>query len=232
MAACMAAMTFAACIEAPANPDNGGGDNGGDDGGVSGKRVKSELITDADGKTQKGDYTYNNDGMLVRIDWKYSWTSAKIYDVFTNNSDGTTAKWENYNEYGNQVLTYSYDSNKKPIKATGTITNSEGTVPVTYDITWQNGRQTRQVMKMRSGSSSITVTWDINYDSNGKRTFSTETHSTAGVRKYTRTYNSDGTVQKVIVDSYSKYTGTGFTQAFTWESGKIAVNYLDDYYQY
>jgi len=222
-----AAMTLAACVE---SDENEGNENG--NGGFSGKRIKSTFITEADGKTQKGEHTYNKDGMLVREDWVYSWTSAKIYDVYTNNPDGTHAKWENFNEHGEQVLVYSYDANKKPIKAEGTIKNSNGTHPITYEMTWESGRKIRQVMKIGSGSSLVVVTFDISYDSNGRRTSTTETNSTIGERKYTRAFNSDGTVQKVTVDPYPGYPSTGFSQTFTWENGKTPVNYLDDYTTY
>jgi hypothetical protein len=220
MVAIMAAMTFTAC-SGSIDPDENGG-------GVSGKRLKSILITES-GLTEKGEYTYNSDGSLKRVDWVYSWTSFKPYDIFTNNSDGTHAKWENFNEYGNQVMVYTYNANKKPQKAEGKMYTEYGETSVSYDFIYQDGRLIRHVIII-GGSS--TVTYEPAYDSNGRRISGTETHSYAGTRKYTRTYNSDGTLQKVDISNYS-VTGTNArTYTFIWENGKTLVNYFDDYGAY
>ena len=192
--------------------------------GVEGKRIKSTIITEEGGETRTGNYTYNSDGTLKRIDW-----SNDTYVIFTNNSDGTWAKWEDKDTYGEMVMVYSYDANKKPLKAEGYIKNNAGTSPVTYDFTFENGRKTLEIQKFGNPGEDgyMSVTFEFNYNSSG-RTTTNETHSLVGKRQFTRTYNSDGTLQKVTTGGYTGYPTTGFTQTFTWENGKTTVNYDDD----
>ena len=217
----MAMVTFTACEILNPKDDDENDDNG----GVAGKRLKSTIITEDGGEIQSGQYTYNSDGTLKRIDW-----NSGAYDIYTSNPDGTYQKWENFNTNGDMVLVYSYDNNKKPLKAEGTIKNSAGTFPITYDFTYQNGRLISHVHKMSDPSDPsyrIEITFEPKYDSNGRRTTTTETHSLVGVRQFTRTYNSDGTLQKVTTNGYTGYPTTGFTQTFTWENGKSTVNFED-----
>jgi len=228
----MALVTLTACPVDDENEDDPdeieNGENG-NNGGVAGKRIKSTIITEAGGETRTGNYTYNSDGTLKRIDW-----SSGAYEIITSNSDGTIAKWEDFNTHGNAVLVYSYNNNKKPLKAEGTIINSAGTSPITYDFSYQNGRLISHVQTMTDPSDPsylIVVSFELKYDSNGRRTTTTETHNIVGKRQYTRAYNSDGTLQKVTADGYAGYPTTGFSQTFTWENGKTTVN-LDDYSAY
>jgi len=220
----MALVTLTACPVDDENDDPDEIENGenGNNGGVAGKRIKSTIITEEGGETRTGDFTYNSDGTLNRIDWNDS------YSIFTNNPDGTYAKWEDINTYGEMVMVYSYDANKKPLKAEGTIKNSAGTSPVTYDFTFQNGRKTFEIQKFGTPGTDgyMSVTFEYNYNSSG-RTTTTETHSLVGKRQFTRTYNSDGTLQKVTTGGYTGVPTTGFTQTFTWENGKTTVNHDD-----
>jgi len=222
----MALVTLTACPVDDENEDDPDEIENGSNGGVAGKRLKSTVITEAGGETQTGNYTYNSDGTLKRIDW-----NSGAYDIYTSNPDGTYQKWENFNTHGDMVLVYSsYNENKKPLKAEGTIINSAGTFPITYDFSYQNGRLISHVQTMidpNDPSFSIVITFEPKYDSNGRRTTTTETHNIMGKRQYTRAYNSDGTLQKVNADGYAGYPTTGFTQTFTWEDGKSTVNFED-----
>ena len=130
----VASMTITACWDDENDED--GEENGNGGGGVAGKRIKTTLQTDASGKTSRGERTYNNDGSLNRIDYYDSSSSRTSYQINTNNPDGTPNKWEDFNTSGNSVVFYTYDANKKPLKGEGTI----GTLPLTYDFTFQNGR--------------------------------------------------------------------------------------------
>lgn len=219
MAAIMAAMTFTACPGEDSDPD--GGENG--SGGVSGKRIKTVVETSVTGEIQRMEHTYNSNGDLTRID-RYDASSKRVaYWNITNNSDGTWAKTESFAEYGDEVFVYSYDANKKPIKAEGTVNG----VPSTYEFTYQNGRRVRAVLRI--GSS--VATFENNYDNNGRRTTTTETLSAAGTQQYTRTYNSDGTLQKITATGYSLIPNSGSTETYTWENGKRSFN-DDDYIFY
>ena len=53
-------------------------------------------------------------------------------------------------------------------------------------------------------------------------------YSFVRTRKFTRTYNSDGTLQKVTTDGYAGFQHTNYTVTYTWENGKTTVN-TDDY---
>ena len=239
----VASMTFTACdgdepkkddetvIPKENNDDENGenGDNNGGGGNVSEIRLKSTLITGADGEIQRGEYTYNSDGSANRTDW-YDGSSKQIsYDIFTNNPDGTYHQWENFNTDGDMVMVYTYDDNKKPLKAEGTIYNSLGEHPITYAYTFKNGRLTFHEERIGDPSegSYIVVTFEPQYDNNGNKSITTETHSLLGTRLYERTYNSDGTLQKVVVEGYKGYPTTAFTQTFTWENKKTTVNFED-----
>ena len=224
----MALVTLTSCDKDEDPSDDPDEIENGNNGGVAGKRIQSSLMTEASGDIQRLEFTYNSDGTLNRED-VYDGSSKRIsYTIYTNNPDGTYAKMENFATDGDQVLVYTYGANKKPLKAEGTVKNSAGTFPVTYDYTFQNGRLTRFVLKTGVGDSSVEVTYDHKYDSNGRRTSTTETHSILGTRQSTRAYNSDGTLQKITADGYSGYPTTAYTVTFTWEDGKTAVNF-DDY---
>jgi hypothetical protein len=228
-----ALMTITACVtedEDVIGDDDDGG-NGGGGGGVAGKRIKTMLETDASGVTTRSEYIYNSNGSLKQSD-TYDKTSTRIrYSTYTYNSNGTLQKWEAFAEYGDEFVVYTHDANKKPLKGEGEIHNSLGVHPVSYNYTFQNGRQIRQVMKAGHPGEYIEVIFDHNYDNNGRRISTTETHSVVGTRKSTRTYNSDGTLQKIVVSDYAGYPNTGSTSTFTWENGKSTLN-DDDYAAY
>ena len=174
----MAFATLTACDILEDNNDENGkeeeGGNGG--GGVSGKRLKTILHTSGpiDG-IYKTEYSYDNDGSLKRIDYYDEHSKLTGYTINTSNPDGTWAKYEMYLPNGtlDTDMHYTYDSNKKPIKGQGTLYHAGGNTQ-TIDYTFQNGRQIRQVLKVGT----IVDTFEHSYDSNGRRTTTTETHRT------------------------------------------------------
>ena len=131
-------------------------------------------------------------------------------------------------------MVYSYDANKKPLKAKGTMNGGIlEELPITIDFSFKNGRQNRQVLKMGVQGSLhyVETTFEFNYDKSGKRTSTKETDTFAGTRYSFRTYHSDGTLQKVTSNGYNGFPNTGFTYTFAWENGKTTVNF-DDYAAY
>ena len=83
------------------------------------------------------------------------------------------------------------------------------------------------------GELGISNEWLFNYDNNGRRTSTIYNYNNQGVSysmKYDRTYNTDGTVQK-ITHPYSFNDSRTVTQTYTWENGKTTMNY-DDYASY
>jgi hypothetical protein len=233
----MAFATLTACDILEDNNDENGkeeeGGNGG--GGVSGKRIKTQLITNTSGTIQRGEYTYNNDGSIKRSEWYDASSKMYCYINSTNNPDGSINKEETFypDTDMTQVLNYTYDANKKYKKAEGAVETMGQKIPITFNFTFQNGRLIRYVLSSGSlGSNSYSESiFEQNYDANGRRTTTNETHSVSGTRKYTRTYNSDGTLQKVTADAYSGIPNSGCTYTFTWENGKTTINF-DDYNPY
>ena len=227
-----ALMTIAACAteDDVIGDDDGGGDGGGGGGVVAGKRLKTMVQADASGTIIiREEFTYNSDGSQKRVDLYNALSTSVGYNILTNNSDGTIKKDELFTLEVNQVWNYTYDSNKKPLKAEGTIDNK---IPASIDYTFQNGRQIRQVLKISyPGDNYIEVIYEHNYDSNGRRISTDETHNLVGKRKLTRTYNSDGTLQKVVASDYSLYANTRETFTFTWENGKSTQD-IDDLLAY
>jgi len=214
-----AIMTFNACIEDDNEGDeNGNNGNGNSGGGVSGKRLKTLLI-EYEGNPLRGEYSYNSDGSLKRVDWYDKASKLVSYDVITNNPDGTIAKLvaTSLVDNSNAEMTYFYDFNKKPVKAEGTASG----VPYTYTWTFQNGRLIRHVQTYDN----FVITYEPDYDSQGRRTTTIETHNVLGKCQYTRTYNSDGTLKRVDVTNYSNFPLTkGHIEIFTWENGKTTYN--------
>jgi len=168
----------------------------------------------------------------------YYGTSSNLYGYVTHtyNSDGTIAKDEQYiNNNLDMIETYSYDANKKPKSATITVPGSD--CDLNFEYTFQNGRKTQQVMNNICGTYYIQKTqWNHTYDSNGRRTKINETFSASingnsqtDQREITRTYNSDGTIQKITYPQY--VTHRTITHTFTWENGKTTFNY-DDFSAY
>jgi hypothetical protein len=232
MVAMMASMALVACLEDegndPDDPDNGGGG-----GTVSGKRIKTMVISaekPVDGPV-RNEYIYNSDGTLKQVDAYDNTSKLVLQSVFTSNSDGTHKKQVGtYFAYlpGTVVeLNYTYDGNKKPLKTEGTTTiNGVVGGTLTIDYTFQNGRKISQIQKtMVTGMGVVQqMEYEFSYDANGRRTKTVMTSMGITV-EYTRTYNSDGTLQKV---TYNDGDGVKKTHTFTWENGKMAFNW-DDY---
>jgi hypothetical protein len=221
MVAIMASMALVACLEDegndPDDPDNGGG-------GISGKRVKTRVRTSTMPISDwtKMEYSYNSDGTLKQVDWYDASSKLVRKEVITSNPDGTWNKRvaTDYVNGGEVITNFTHDANKKPLKATGTTSVAGVVVTSTIDYTFQNGRKIRE--KQVTGSMTETL-FEFSYDTDGKRTKTIATMSYGVTVEYTRTYNSDGTLQKL------NYT-TGnqpFTETFTWENGKTTVN-MDD----
>ena len=226
----MAFATLTSCDEDEDPSEDPDEIENGNNGGVAGKRIITTL-TESASETFRGDYTYNSNGTLKRIDYYDPSTSKLVrYSITTSNSDGTVAKEELFDTWGDWVFNYSYGSNKKPLKVEGYAITDGIKTPVTIDFTFQNGRLTSSIQKTGTpGDYSYRVnTYEPVYDSNGRRTSTTETDSALGQRKFTRTYNSDGTLQKVTTDGYQGFPNTGYTVTYTWENGKTTVN-TDDY---
>ena len=224
----MAFATLTACDILEDNNDEGDkeeeGGNGG--GGVSGKRLKSYIVSSPE-NTIRSEYSYNSDGTLKRTDNYYHESSKLIqYVIYTNNSDGTVAKQEQYIEGYSLITVWNFtnDSNKKPLKRQGTSSMDGVTMGSSIvDYTFQNGRKTREVVKDYSGTVMQSETqYEFNYGSNGRRTTTVQTINGKSTQ-YTRTYNSDGTLQKVISPST--------TITFTWENAKPPHDF-DDYAQF
>jgi hypothetical protein len=224
MVAVMATMTFTSC---PGSDENG---EENENGGVAGKRLKSYIVRSPGSQDLRSEYSYNSDGTLKRIDNYYHASSELMqYVIITNYPDGTVAKQEQY-LLGNYPLftvwDFSNDSNKKPLKRDGT--SSTGGVIIstsTVDFTFQNGRKIREIeiLKDASGATIQVTQRDYNYDNRGKRTTTNITINGVSSQQ-TRSYNSDGTLQKATHSS-------GGTIEFTWENGK-PPNDFDDYAQF
>ena len=219
----MAFATLTSCDEDEDPSDDPDEIENGNNGSVAGKRLKTWTIT-YDNSVSRGEYTYNSDGSLKQVDYYDANSNRVSYDIITNNPDGTTAKSENINPDGNVVTVYTYDPNKKPKSAQSIQHSSMGETSISYTWTFQNGRLIRYVQSYTGGES----IFEPKYDSQGKRTTTTETHNTLGTCEYTRTYNSDGTLQMVSVSNYSLFPATkGRTETFIWEDGKTNNNLWD-----
>ena len=219
----MALVTFTACDE----DENDGDDDG--EGGVAGKRVKSWVITCS--KPVQGivrtDYTYNSDGTLNRTDGYDTSSKLYLYCIFTSNTDGTCAKYvQHYETLPVTVeFTYTYNPNKT-LQKYKYDTFNEGVLEQTVNVecTYENGKRILEVFSINGATPSQ---YSFNYDSNGRRTTSTYTVYGSGevyTMTYTRTYNSDGTLQKVTYP-YSFTDNTTVTQTFTWENGKTTHDF-------
>ena len=140
MAACAAAMTLAACIELPADPDDGGGDNGGGGDNPSNPSVRlvSSLYDSRFGEDTYT-YTYDSQNRISQISknngkvYKVTYPSANtiVYDMTDNiftltlNSDGRVIKWQDAGTV-NQV--YEYDNGyfkKHTVTAAGIVTQAD-----------------------------------------------------------------------------------------------------------
>jgi len=222
IAALIVAMTFTAC---PGTDENGDDQNG-NGGGVAGKRIKTILQTTGPMDAwHRLEWSYNSDGTIKRHDWYDESSKLIMYATFISNTDGTTAKEEGYYPDNSRahLYEYSYDSNKKPKQAKYTYYhNGVSYLTQNVEYTFQNGRKTREVLT----SGDQTNDYVYNYDSQGRRTSVTHTFTSSGFkgsRQIVRTYNTDGTLQKVTYPlSFSD--NTTITRSFTWEDGKKTVN--------
>jgi hypothetical protein len=178
---------------------------------------------------------YNSNGAVTRTDG-YDQSGKHVgYSLYTYNADGTRAKEEVYSVVSatsqtlTQTTTYTYDANKKPKQANVVqYVAPPFTSTATVDYTWQSGRKTREVWTATIGPLTQVSQYDYAYDSNGRRTVTTHSHATLGSKKSTRTYNADGTVQKVVEEAdYNNPSGGTITYTFVWENGKEFVNYDD-----
>jgi len=103
--------------------------------------------------------------------------------------------------------------------------------PVTIDFTFQNGRISRLVLSLDNGFS--VTTHEFAYDSNGKRTTMTETteiksYNMVESRKFTYTYNPDGTLQKVTFpNGLNGRDDRPCTYKYTWENGKKTQDIME-----
>ena len=218
----MAAMSFTACLELENDNDENEG------GGDSGKRLKTVLLISPDSQDMRTEYSYNSDGTLNRYDnYLDASTTHFLYCIITNNSDGTMARHE-LHQVDIPMITvseYTYDNNKKPLKMEGSsLWDSNVVSTITVDFTFQSGRKTREVQKSYAGMLVEEVQRVFNYDGNGRRTTVVET-SNGKTRQITRTYRSDGTLEKV---TYPDFDNTmTYTHIFTWENGKTTFNWED-----
>jgi hypothetical protein len=227
MVATMATMTFTAC---PGSDENGDDENGGSSGGFSGKRVKNSILTTTSPKSlgiYRVERSYNSDGTLKQMDSYDKASNLVINAIFTNNPDGTRAKIEN--NYLDRPLKvtyeYIYDS-KKTLQKAQVYTYTNGTLESTtyVEYTFENGKKIREVL-MKPGGGSWQNQWEYSYDSNGRRTITTMTNSSypSNPMKFTRTYNADGTINKVTYP-IDLIDDTPVTETFTWENGKTTVD--------
>ena len=229
----VASMTITACLE-DENSDENNEENGGNGGGgVAGKRLKSSLTTcSAPGfVNSRSELTYNSDGTVKRSD-TYDASSSKLLNYFinTNNPDGTFGKVVMYESDNTKVMedTYYYNSNKTIQKfLSAYFQNGVKVQTVIHEFTYDNRRKISQKYYQEGQSAYGELTY--NYDASGRRTttdlkyYSFDPNMVLSMT-YTRTYNSDGTLQKVTYP-YSFVDDTPITVTFTWENGKTTYDF-------
>jgi len=215
--AMIASMAMIACGESEGDENGNNGNGGGNS--VTGKRLKSYIVSSPGSEDIRTEYSYNSDGSMKRNDIYYH-ASSKLfmYEIYTNNPDGTLAKHEQYMvdmPTWKTVWVYFFDANKNPIKREGTSYMDNVIVGTsTVENTFQNGRKTRSVIKdYYGGALQQERVLVFNYDSNGKRTTTNQT-SNGKTLIFTRSYKGDGTLDKVTTSDNS------VTMTFTWENGK------------
>jgi len=226
----MALVTFTACDE-----DENGEDDPNGNGGVSGKRVKSTLSTcSAPGYVNfRTDITYNSDGTVKRTD-TYDPTSSKLlwYCIVTSNSNGTTAKSVLYDQINVGTTleeTFFYNSDKTIQKIqSDTFKDGVKAGTVIWEFTYAYGKKIRQTYHTEGSSDLGEIIF--NYDAGGRRTTSVTTYYYDGGRQsptitHTRTYNADGTVQKVTYPYGYDGDSQMITYEYTWENGKTTMDF-------
>ncbi|MDR2586570.1 MAG: hypothetical protein LBC84_10220 [Prevotellaceae bacterium] len=210
----MALVTFTACDDKNAKEDENGENGGG--GGAAGKRLKGyEQTSSKPEHYLKTEWSYNSDGTLNRVNHYDKSSTLVQYVTYTNNSDGTPSKMVLHNGGYETEYEYFYNPNKTLQKAQVSFA---GNILVNIEYTFENGKKIREVAKDNSGT--VTQLFEYKYDNSGRRTTTTETdYSPPNTRQFTRTYNSDGTIQKVTY-AYGYGDNTLVTITFTWENEK------------
>ena len=184
--------------------------------GVANKRIKTWVQSSSNAADYvRAEFSYNSNGTIKQTDFYDQSSNRTQYSVFTTNPDGTLAKFVLHYE-GNTYQTeyeYFYDSQKVLQNARVSFLDN---LLNTVEYTFENGRKIREVFKNPSGS--ITQQFEYKYGSNGRRTTTTETAYVPQmiVREFTRTYNSDGTIQKVTFS----FEDRPVTIIFTYEDEK------------
>jgi len=230
----MAFATFTAC-EKLDDGDNGidelenggdGGDGNGNGGTVAGMRIKTIVHTAGD-EPVRFDYSYNSDGTTKQIDYYDASSKLVMRDLIDCNPDGTWATIEQTDlVYANTVLVlnHSYDTNKKPLTVAGPLTLEGEEIGFTaFDFKFENGRKISQHQVVTvMGTVAQELQSEFTYGANGRRTKTVVKPKTGAEVTYSRTYNPDGTLQKVTVSG-----GASYTMNFSWENGKKTVQ-MDD----
>ena len=230
----MAFATLTACDILEDNNDEGGkeeeGGNGGGGGIVSGKRVKSIVTTCSNPVMySRTESIYNSSGQCIRGE-TYD-ASSKLIDtsISTYNSDGTLAK--TVTDQGETVAEFIYFYNSNKILQKSEHNFYQGGVlkqTTKSEYTYENGKKIRQKSYMEGQSDYNEFLF--NYDGNGRRTTTVQTYYGDNLvfsMTHTRTYNTDGTVQK-ITHPVNFVDNTPVTITFTWENGKDATLYMFD----
>ena len=226
----VASMTITACLDDENSDDPDDNGDGGNGGGVSGKRLKTTVITCSKPLNQplvRTEYSFNSDGTIKGSEGYDASSKRLFYSVGTNNSDGTIQKTIIYNNDGTVMIEAinSYNSNKTLQKTQNNYFNN-GVISFTIDIEYkyENGKKIREEYYTNGVEN---ANYKINYDNQGRRTTSIYTLYEAGqtfTMTYTRTYNSDGTIQKVTYP-LSFVDNTTVTETFTWENGKTTYDF-------
>ena len=229
----MAFATLTACEILEDNNDENGkeeeeGGNGG--GGVSGKRLKSSETNSSSPLIMysKSVCFYNNNGQCIRSETYDASSKLISTTISTYNSNGTLAKTVTNNE-NDKIVTevlYSYNSNKTLQKSEDNFYLDGKLIQTTHwEYTFENGKKISQKYHLEGNSDYGVLTF--NYDGNGRRTTTVLNYYGGDIlltMTYTRTYNSDGTVQKLTYP-VNFVDNTPVTVTFTWENGKDAIGF-------
>jgi len=223
----VASMTITACLEDEngENPD----DNGNGGGGVAGKRLKTVVFTCSKPLNQfvRVEYSYNSDGTLKRLNHYDNSSKLLSYSDVTNNSDGLSQKAVLYSNDGSVLMidNFTYNSDKT-LKKNQVDYYNNGVISYTldYEYKYENGKRIR--IEIYNNGLEI-ANWKYDFDNKGRITTTVYTLYQAGQTfsmTYTRTYNSDGTIQKVT-HPLSFVDDTPVTETYTWENGKTTFDF-------
>lgn len=225
----MTLVTFNACIE---DNENGLDPDENENGGVSGKRIKTVVSAcSIQGETNwRSERTYNSNGTTKRIDHYDASSKLIMYSTDTYNSDGTLAKSvaKDASEKMISESTFTYNSNKILQKQkVDTYLNGDYYHTSHFEYFYENGKRSRLSYYVEGfGAHEYTY----NYDVYGRLTTTVWTMDPSlGVNTctYTRTYHSDGTLQKITYpyngDVYPPFDTV--TETYTWEKGKTSCDF-------